>query len=485
MIACLWAVMISVDASEIEFYSEQPGLTILDSGTCGDTAYWYLDSAYVLYIYGEGAMTDYEHERDVPWFNYRMYLNDVVVAEGITHICDYAFYGSTRLGSAKLPFSLLSIGSEAFFNCNNSELWDSFVLPEGLLSIGPAAFSYCYDLESITLPSTLENIGAAAFVGCRSLQVVNVLSKFPPVAGNNMFLECPTTFRIYVPSNFVTAYELADGWCDYAEFIVGGVGIGSGSDAGGSGGGCITDGENFMFMNIDCARSELYWGDQLQFYVNYSWTPGWPEFDTGVVWKVNNATAAGTMIDENGLLTIGIGEDVMAGLLSVTATNVEYPGVSTSCVIKIHKSERPNGETPSETLSPVEQEQFDKLSGDIADLQSSIDGLQSGGEAGSDLTQDSSQITDSVGQIDEFEQSQMDVLDGSVADMKDKVTFSSFVPALVFVQKYLDLSFAGISGIGVIFYLPMFLGLFFYLCSRVPYGATKARGSRPPKSGKR
>lgn len=500
MTLCLW-VTVPVSATEetepaIEFYSEDPELTILGNGMCGETLYWYVDSTYTLYIYGSGDM-DFNYDNVLgttpPWYNYVEDIVNIVIDEGCTSLAPYAFRYSTTYNrgyvsveSISFPSTLKKIGDWAFMASFFSDaVLETFALPEGLESIGSNAFYYAPFTE-IVIPSTVISIGSSAFQGCTELVKMTVLPSLPPTAGTSLITGFPADLKIYVPSVSVSAYESASGWGDYAEWIVGGAGVGS-TSGGSSGGSSITNGTEFLHMTVSCDRTnEFYWGDQVQFYVNYSYTAGWPEFDKSVIWSVDNATSAATTIDENGLLTIGIGENVMVGLLSVTATNVEYPSVYWTCVIKINKCERPvDGEVTEETISPVYQEQFDQLSNDIASVQSSIDELQSGGEAGADLSEDSSEITDKVGEIDEFEQSQMAVLDGSVADMKDKVTFSSFVPALAFVQKYLDLTFTGISGIGVIFYLPMFLGLLFYLCSRVPYGATKARGSRPPKSGKK
>ena len=46
-------------------------------------------------------------------------VTDVVLSNGITSICDYAFYGCDSLSSITIPDSVTSIGSHAFYNCSS------------------------------------------------------------------------------------------------------------------------------------------------------------------------------------------------------------------------------------------------------------------------------------------------------------------------------------------------------------------------------
>lgn len=129
----------------------------------------------------------------------------------------------------------------------------------------------------------------------------------------------------------------------------------------------------------------------------------------------------------------------------------------------------------------VVQNKLDAVSDSVAVVDDKVDEVLSGGEAGSDLTDTSGEFSDTAGEIDEFEQSQMDVLDENMEELKKKVDFVDFVPALAFVQKYINLAFDGAKDFSVIFYLPLFLGLFFYICSRVPGVTRFSRPSAPVK----
>lgn len=98
-----------------------------------------------------------------------------------------------------------------------------------------------------------------------------------------------------------------------------------------------------------------------------------------------------------------------------------------------------------------------------------------------ELDQESDKIQDDIDGIGQFEQDQQAVLDKNFDTIQDSVSITGFAAALAFVQSYTNLIFVGIDDYIIVFLLPLFLGLFFYICSRVP-GATRWR-SRPPKDG--
>lgn len=79
-----------------------------------------------------------------------------------------------------------------------------------------------------------------------------------------------------------------------------------------------------------------------------------------------------------------------------------------------------------------------------------------------------------VGSLDGFEggyQSNISSNSGSVVSSVVS-SFSSFVPALSFVSGYVQGAFVSLGSAGIIITLPIFLGIFCYLCSRAP-GVTR------------
>lgn len=119
---------------------------------------------------------------------------------------------------------------------------------------------------------------------------------------------------------------------------------------------------------------------------------------------------------------------------------------------------------------------WDKFTGFMKGLFDSDEGQ----ESVDDLEQGSTSISNGAEDIGSFEQSQQDTLNSGFATISSGISFTSFSAALLFVQKYANMTFSGISRYAIIFTLPLFLGLFFYLCSRIP-GITRWK-PRPPQS---
>ena len=84
-----------------------------------------------------------------------------------------AFYNCRNLTSIEIPTSVTSIGSSAFYNCRNLT---SVTFEEGskLTSIGSSAFKYCRNLTSIEIPSSVTSIGSSAFYDCNNLTSITL-----------------------------------------------------------------------------------------------------------------------------------------------------------------------------------------------------------------------------------------------------------------------------------------------------------------------
>lgn len=118
----------------------------------------------------------------------------------------------------------------------------------------------------------------------------------------------------------------------------------------------------------------------------------------------------------------------------------------------------------------------------FTDFMSDLFGSDDGQESIDDLQQSSSSISQGASDIQAFEQSQQAVLDTGMTTIQNAVSYTSFMTALVFVQKYANMTFDGISKYAIVFTLPLFLGLFFYLCSRIP-GITRWKPRSPKSEG--
>lgn len=117
------------------------------TGKCGDNLTYTLSADGVLTISGTGEMYDFatiesqisDTVKECPWK--RENLKKIILNEGVTSIGSQAFcvdpYQGSPLDTVILPDSLLSIGNNAFLNCNHL---DAITLPNHLTSIGTSAY---------------------------------------------------------------------------------------------------------------------------------------------------------------------------------------------------------------------------------------------------------------------------------------------------------------------------------------------------------
>lgn len=137
----------------------------------------------------------------------------------------------------KIPNRVKNIRRHAFEDC-----WHltSVTIPDSVRRIESSAFSNCNKLTSITIPNSVRYIGEYAFWGCDCLREVYCKSTIPPTTTTthslggdpffntsdksdkwNAFKYNAPDRKIYVPRNSVKAYKSAEGWKDYANYIVG------------------------------------------------------------------------------------------------------------------------------------------------------------------------------------------------------------------------------------------------------------------------
>lgn len=95
------------------------------SGTCGDNLTWELDTATgVLTISGTGEMGTYYWNTfgsSAPWYDYRSYIQTLVISDGVTSIGKAAFYLCTSMTSVSIPSSITYLGPDAFYRCDSLE----------------------------------------------------------------------------------------------------------------------------------------------------------------------------------------------------------------------------------------------------------------------------------------------------------------------------------------------------------------------------
>lgn len=121
---------------------------IVESGTCGSDAVWTLDSDGLLTISGEGEMS-LKYNTSMPgngtpyWYDVRLDIKKVIIEDGITNICDFAFEFCENMTSVTIPNSVADI--------------DRY------------AFSMCKGLTEITIPISISKIYDGVFFGCTAI----------------------------------------------------------------------------------------------------------------------------------------------------------------------------------------------------------------------------------------------------------------------------------------------------------------------------
>ena len=205
-------------------YTLPPMMEIRDSGTCGDNVTWEYyfcdsdwypafpdgvnmqiagsDSYYCqgkLTISGTGDMyADYYDVQQYPWYKYRDHIQEVIINDGVTNVCQNAFYGYKKLKDITISDSIKHIGKNAFNDTayyNNSANWNGDVLyidnylikakdtianeyeiVDGTIVVSENAFKNCSNLSKILIPESLKNIGMYAFDNCINIDEVHIKS---------------------------------------------------------------------------------------------------------------------------------------------------------------------------------------------------------------------------------------------------------------------------------------------------------------------
>ncbi len=166
-------------------------------------------------------------------------LTSVTIPSSVTSIGDRAFSKCSKLTGIVIPDSVTSVGTMLCNECSSltnatisnniteipTSMFEgcskltSIVIPSGVTRIGLRAFMNCSSLTSIIIPSAVTNIGEQAFSGCTSLNEIIVEATTPPMISSATFASVPSTAKIYVPSEAVSAYRAATNWKKRASYI--------------------------------------------------------------------------------------------------------------------------------------------------------------------------------------------------------------------------------------------------------------------------
>lgn len=167
------------------------------SGECGENVSWALDKSGVLYIRGMGDMAENHRLDSSPWNEIASEVKTVLIEEGVTSICDRAFFDFTNLTNITISNQVVSIGRYAFSNCQSLK---NIEIPDSVTKIDEGAFSNCINLLSVTMPENMTTISAKEFSGCKSLKNFDIPNSVTTI-GEYAFSNCGSLENITIPDS--------------------------------------------------------------------------------------------------------------------------------------------------------------------------------------------------------------------------------------------------------------------------------------------
>ncbi|MBQ8136991.1 MAG: leucine-rich repeat protein, partial [Clostridia bacterium] len=166
----------------------------------------------VLTISGDGPMP-----YPVPWYTEHSSIMKVVIEDGLTSICRYAFFDCSNLTSVTIPESMTSIGDSAFANCSSLS---SVTIPKSVTHIGDNAFNNCRALTDVVIPGNVMSIGNSAFVNCWSLTTVSFENGVTSI-GNDAFYNCKSLKSVTIPESITSIGSAAFSNCALLTTVIG------------------------------------------------------------------------------------------------------------------------------------------------------------------------------------------------------------------------------------------------------------------------
>lgn len=151
-------------------------------------------------------------------FEYCYSLKEVILNEELTEIGSSAFKSCEALNEISIPENVAKIGSSAFYYCFGLRRIN---LPSKITAIYSNTFHSCYSLTEITIPNGVTEIQYNAFNNCVGMEHYYMFPTTPPTMSDvSSFSGIPDGCKIHVPKGCLEAYQSAENWNTYADYMV-------------------------------------------------------------------------------------------------------------------------------------------------------------------------------------------------------------------------------------------------------------------------
>ena len=144
-------------------------VTVVDSGICGDTATYTLDSTGKLTILGSGAVSENAFAGGIYAYADSVTAIEFEAGSAITALGANSFNGLTGLQTVTLAPSIELIADRAFYSCS---ALSSVRIASTNVSIAASAFGSCGALASVDIASTFVKLHPDAFSGSTGIEAL-------------------------------------------------------------------------------------------------------------------------------------------------------------------------------------------------------------------------------------------------------------------------------------------------------------------------
>lgn len=149
-------------------------------------------------------------------FNSCTSLKSITIPDTVHDLGNYTFKDCNNLKNITIPEGVTELGDHLFANCNSLYI-GILTIPDSVTTIGNLAF-YGVEGDNVKIPSGVTSIGKEAFAATK-INDFHLEPLTPPTLGEGAFDYITSTCKIYVPSNSLEAYKIADVWSNYADKI--------------------------------------------------------------------------------------------------------------------------------------------------------------------------------------------------------------------------------------------------------------------------